>query len=755
MNAVEWLLEIPRRYQDREFLLDSLSGRNLTFGQLHQSALAVAADLRARGLKPGDRVVILLHNSSAFVRLYYGCLYAGLVTVPVNPVFSPSEVNYIIESSRCALLVASAETHGQLGQLALQAPVLLLDDGRSAPSTPPDLWNLESLPAAPDFVPLQSSTPEDTMTIVFTSGTTSSPTGVIHRIADLVDNARLFNQRLGIGPENRFYGILAMTYLGGYYNLLMLPYVAGSSVVLSNVFDARTALDFWGPARAHGVNTLWLVPTILAILMELDRGPQGPEYCKESVRLGLVGTAPLAPAARKDFEEKYGVPLYENYGLSETLFITTNSPSTPVLDGSVGPLLPGVQVSIVDGEGKALDYGQEGEVMVCTPYLMEGVLEAGSGACLAIPRHSWHASGDLGVLAPTGELYITGRKKDLIIRGGVNISPAAIENVIQGHPAVLECAVVGMPHAMYGEEVAVVVRLLQEHSLETVRPELVALCRKSLGTVRQPAHVVEIEEFPRSSSGKIRKRDVRTLVAQQLGLSLAQAPALPAATKLPPRVRQTIVRPDADLVARLGAFSTSLISDCLNRLGCMDGSLRPLGAHKRCCGPAVTVEETEGGNLMSHLALELAQPGDVLVVDAKGCRTRSCWGGLQSVMAGQRGLSGVVLHGSVRDGDEIQSASLAVFGNGYSPAGPLKGWAGAINFPIACAGAVVTPGDVVVGDEDGLVVVPRELLGELLPLCEARRQLEASWSERVDLGESTLDAVGLRPLLKSLGVEFI
>ena len=132
-----------------------------------------------------------------------------------------------------------------------------------------------------------------------------------------------------------------MTYLGGYYNLLLLPYAGEASVVLSNAFDARSALNMWQAPRKHGVNTLWLVPTIMSILMEMDRGKDGEVFCRDAVRLALVGTAPLPPTLRHAFEKRYAITLYENYGLSETLFISSNSPSIPVLDGCVGRILLG------------------------------------------------------------------------------------------------------------------------------------------------------------------------------------------------------------------------------------------------------------------------------------------------------------------------------------------------------------------------------------------------------------------------------
>lgn len=528
MNAIERLLDIPHRNAQREFLIDTVTGQTLTFGELHEAALRVGADLKRRGLQRGDRIAFFLHNSAEFVKLYFGSLYAGLVSVPVNPTLGPDEVEFIIKQSEAKLLIASPETVSQLNPQLLNdsgLPVLALMDNRRASkfSEGMETWDLRELPSSTGFVPFDGVSPDDTMAIVYTSGTTARPSGVAHRISDMVDNARYFNNLLGIGPENRFYGILAMTYLGGYYNLLLLPYVGESSVVLAHTFDARSALDFWKPVYHHGVNTLWLVPTIISILMALDRGHGGERYCREHVKLALVGTAPLPIQLRHDFEDRYGISLYENYGLTETFFIATNSPDWPVKDGSVGHPLPGVQVVIKDDAGNILLYGEEGDIYVRTPYLMQAYYDSEQAQPSEYSRDNLFCTGDVGIFTPTQGLSITGRKKDLIIRGGINISPASIENVLFRHPAVAECAVVGVPHAYYGEDVAAVIRLASGYRLDSVRGELHQLCKAHLSVVRRPAHIVETKEFPHSSSGKIQKDKVRELLQQSLTLGHPQA----------------------------------------------------------------------------------------------------------------------------------------------------------------------------------------------------------------------------------------
>lgn len=766
MNAIQWILEVASRNAEREFLIDVVTDETLSFGGVDEAARAVGADLLRRGLARGDRVAIMLNNSASFAKLYFGCLYAGIVTVPINPTLTSKEIDFLLSSCQAKLLVVSPETASQVSLKTItqqKVEVLTLLDGRGPKtnSSQIETWDLSTIKADPSFTPFAGVAPQDTMTLVFTSGTTSRPSGVVHRISDFIDNARLFNRWLQIGPQNRFYGTLAMTYLGGYYNLLMLPYSGEASVVLANAFDARSALNMWQAPHKHAVNTLWLVPTIMSILMEMDRGKEGEAFCRDAVRLALVGTAPLPPTLRHAFEKRYGITLYENYGLSETLFISSNAPFTPVLDGSVGRILPGVQIAITNEGGKALPYGEEGEIRVFTPHLMEGYYDPVRQKLLRLDNSPWFPTGDIGLLSPTGDLYITGRKKDIIIRGGINVSPAAIENVLHEHPAVIECAVVGISHEIYGEDIAAVVRIKPNYKFDDVRRELVKICKKNLGATNQPSVILELEEFPHSSSGKIRKGSIRELLARKLGMpSIFETPKPSVVSRpaeiamIPSRVKRAIQRPPRQIIEKLATYSVSLISDCLNRLGSMNSSVHALVPGHRFCGPALTVEEVEGGNLMSHAALELLQPGDVLVIDAKGIMTRSCWGGIQTLMAKQRQIAGIVIFGTIRDLAAVNELGVPVYALGVSSGGPLKGWGGNINYPITCAGVVVNPGDVVAGDDDGVVVVPREVADRLPALCERQKAQEEEWIARVREGESTLQILNLNSKLKSFGVEF-
>ncbi|MCE9548259.1 MAG: hypothetical protein K8T25_22530 [Planctomycetia bacterium] len=218
------------------------------------------------------------------------------------------------------------------------------------------------------------------------------------------------------------------------------------------------------------------------------------------------------------------------------------------------------------------------------------------------------------------------------------------------------------------------------------------------------------------------------------------------------QIRREIARPSAARVASLARFSTSLLSDCLDHLAALDPALRSMTPAVSFAGGAVTVEEIEGGNLMSHLALSLVEPGDVLVISAQRVTTRATWGGLQSLSASKKGVVAVLVDGAVRDVNDARKLNMPLFARGTSPAGPHKAGGGRINCPTSCGGQVIQPGDVVVGDADGIVVVPAAEIDAVLLRAAARAELEAAWFKNVERGENTADFLGLKSKMQDYGI---
>jgi 4-hydroxy-4-methyl-2-oxoglutarate aldolase len=205
-------------------------------------------------------------------------------------------------------------------------------------------------------------------------------------------------------------------------------------------------------------------------------------------------------------------------------------------------------------------------------------------------------------------------------------------------------------------------------------------------------------------------------------------------------------RPSQDLVRQLGRVPTGILSDCMNRMQSLDAGIRPIAPGLRICGPAFTVQSVESNNWGAHQALSMAKAGDVLVLAARGGMQSAVWGHVMTVAAKNRGLAGVIIDGCLRDSGENRSDTLPIFARGICPAGPHKGWACNLNVPVSCAGVAVLPGDIVVGDDDGVVVVPAGRAVQVLEESGKRTALEKDWYRRLEAGESTISLLGLKPL---------
>ncbi len=472
---------------DQVFLIDSLTGQEYSYEEFYNEAISLAHWLVKQGLKAGNRLAITLDNSVFFAKLYFGCLYAGVTVVPVNPQWSESHTQFVLTHSKASAWLMDqvhAKAYHSL-EHAVKRLVVTSDVIEKVKGTVLDSPSLENLAI-----------------IVYTSGTTADPKGVMHTVGSLVNNAQLFIKTLGIEKGRRFLNYLPMTYLGGYYNLLLIPYLAEGSVVIAPAFNARSILQFWKPIIQYQVNVIWFIPTIISMLMKLDKNSEGLEYCHQTKILGLVGTAPLRPELKTQFQQHYGIALYENYGLSETLFLTTESPLIPVSRTSAGSILPGIELKLME----------QGEIGVKTPYLMQGYVGLNVEDFL---QGQYFMTGDVGVLTDAGELRIQDRKKDMIIKGGVNISPASIEAIISQVEGVELCAVVGVQHDIAGEEIIGVIKPLLGFDFSVLKSKIIQYCREKLDTTQQLDYLFELENFPFTASGKIQKNKIRAWAVEK------------------------------------------------------------------------------------------------------------------------------------------------------------------------------------------------------------------------------------------------
>lgn len=486
------LREHFEKHAENVFIIDARQDDIYTYEAFLKAIAGVSEYLIESGIRRGDRVLVSAPNSAEFAALYFSAIDLGFTIVPVSPNLNPKELQFVMESSRASFWVSQAKD---------------LPMGETGALKKISLQTLSSRAKPRDPFSDSRRCGNDIFSILYTSGTTSQPKGVAHAIDRMVVNALDFIRTLDIRPEQRFYNILSMSYMAGFYNLILVPFLAGASVVIDDVLTPKQVLHFWKQPIRYRADTFWFVPTLLSLLLKLDRGDEGRRYCREVVRKIFVGTAPLPVALRKAFEDRYGQRLYESYGLSETLFISAVTDETLHQYGSVGKILPTCAVKI-----------ENGEILVRTPSLMLGYLDSKTGHPEGEARgiSGYFPTGDIGHLDETGTLYITGRKKDLIIRGGINISPRAIENVLMEMEGVESAAVIGISHPIFGEEIAAIVKMKPGYDFVQVKPLLKQRCKLGLSQIQQPAFFFEIEEFPLTSNGKIHKEKLKAIVSVRL-----------------------------------------------------------------------------------------------------------------------------------------------------------------------------------------------------------------------------------------------
>lgn len=515
-----WSTRIAHIFSDnaeRVYMLDCATGEVTTFADLARRSASLVKQLERHGVKRGDRVGVQLPNGSAFATVYFACLLGGLTVVPMNNALPHKDCAFILEKSRLSALVtdttsgefayADADQHPET-RPTFPLRLTICGDGSSKADLSLQVarqTELDRYLAAIDDDHLWS--------IHFTSGTTGLPKGVAHRVGVLLSNAQSFNGSFGVGGDSRLVHVMPMPYVAGFLNTLLSAFAAQASVILAPQFGPLSAVRFWEPVKAYGGDTIWMSPTMLASLTRMDRGQVGIELCRSKVMRIFSATAPLPMKVRREFEAKYGVEVIESYGLSELLLITANSGPAGRKDLSVGPCLPEVRIAIRNEAGEEVAPGSDGTIFVSTPFACAGYIDFNTGAPVA-PTGSWFDTGDIGHLDDDGYLFVTGRAKDLIVRGGFNISPRQIEEVLLQHPTVHNATVVGIPHGFYGEQVVAAIIPTPGIKLEDVQASLREYCVSALGYSTGPDRFVAFDAFPVTNLGKIRKQAVREMIIE-------------------------------------------------------------------------------------------------------------------------------------------------------------------------------------------------------------------------------------------------
>jgi long-chain acyl-CoA synthetase len=481
------------------------AGTTTTYAELDEQSGRVAAGFRSAGLIPGQVVALQLPNIQPFLSAYFGALKAGLVVLPLNPLLMAPEVEYHLTDSAAAVLIGFEGIHAEAVKACetTGVPLYLLSMG-SGPLPDGTRSALELFSPAPLDEPggdVTPRSPDDTAVLVYTSGTTGKPKGAELTHFQLYMNSTVAGGLFGVRSDDVVLAVLPFFHVFGLSSVVNVFIRQGGCLSILPRFAPGAVLD---AIEADRCTVIGGVPTMLHALAQQD--VTGRDL--SALRVAVSGGASLPEDIMRTFEDKFGIEVLEGYGMTETASSCSfNRPGDrKVL--SIGKPMWGVRMRVADTQGQPLPPGREhvGEILIRGHNVMKGYLGRPEATAETL-RDGWLHSGDLGFVDEDGFYFIVDRAKDLVIRGGYNVYPREIEEVLYAHPAVLEAAVIGKPDQRLGEEVVAVVALRPGES--ATAEEIIAYTRERLAAYKYPREIRFMAELPKGPSGKILKTALR------------------------------------------------------------------------------------------------------------------------------------------------------------------------------------------------------------------------------------------------------
>jgi long-chain acyl-CoA synthetase len=476
-----------------------LGERTLSFGELDDRSARLATLLRERGLEPGDRIGVMLPNVPEFPIAYYGVLQAGGIVVPMNVLLKRREIAFFLEDSGAKLLLA---WHGFVEEARAGAA----DAGTKLIEVEPQAFAATLDRLAPTAGPAATDR-EDTAVILYTSGTTGKPKGAELSHRNLDENAEIISRTtLRIEAGDVVLGALPLFHTFGQTVAMNASVRVGACLTLVPKFDPGEAL---ATIERDGVTHFYGVPTMYgALLHHAER----EKFDTSTLRLCKTGGASMPVEVLHGFEAAFDTELIEGYGLSETSPVASSGhPGQVRKPGSIGTPIEKVEMRIVDENDAQVPQGEVGEIVIRGHNIMKGYWNRPDATAEAI-RDGWFHSGDMGRVDEDGYFYVVDRKKDMIIRGGYNVYPREVEELLYEHPAIREAAVLAVPHPEWGEEVGAAV-VLEPGSPEISGEEISAWVRERIAAYKYPRVVWFMDELPKGPTGKIVKREIEVPAA--------------------------------------------------------------------------------------------------------------------------------------------------------------------------------------------------------------------------------------------------
>ena len=499
-NICELLASRAAASADKPFLFSEADGREFTYAEFSRAIDATAGLLAAEGIEKGDVVSLLMANSAEYIIAYFACWKLGALAGPVNSLLKEHETAFVMNNSEAKAALVHSEFRERVESIRADLPhlkaVITFDDYAEA-TREVDGFARFGTAGTPE-----ACGPDDDAIIIYTSGTTGKPKGCLLTHGNIISNARQISEWLQFTPEDRLLTIMPLFHMNAVSVTTMSALYAGGSTVISPKFSAS---QFWKIISDYRITSFGSVATMLSILLNTYPDGVPGDLKTEQLRFAMCGSAPVPAEVMKRFEETFKCPVIEGYGLSEsTCRSTFNPPDARRRAGSCG--LPiGNEMKVVDDDDNEVPQGELGEIVLRGENILKGYFKNPDATEKAF-RGGWFHTGDVGYQDKDGFFFIVDRKSDMIIRGGENIYPREIDEVLYQHPAVAAAATIGVPDQLYGEEVAAFVVLKDGN--KTTEAELIEYCKRELADYKCPKSIRFVADIPKGPTGKLLKREL-------------------------------------------------------------------------------------------------------------------------------------------------------------------------------------------------------------------------------------------------------
>jgi long-chain acyl-CoA synthetase len=481
---------------DKPFLFSEADQRQFTYKEFATAVERTAAMLAAKGVRKGDVVSLLMPNSVEYVIAYFACWHLGALAGPINSLLKSQEIAYVISNSEAKALLVNSEFVPVLEAIREGLPGVVIVFDNEAEAT-----RGESSSPHPEI------TAEDEAIIIYTSGTTGKPKGCLLTHGNVIANARQISNWLGFTETDRLLTIMPLFHMNAVSVTTMSALYAGGSTVVSPKFSASR---FWQIISDYQITSFGSVATMLSMLLSTYPDGVPPGLKTEQLRFAMCGSAPVPAEVLRRFEETFKCLVIEGYGLSEsTCRSTFNPPDQRRRAGSCGVPI-GNEMRVVDEDDREVADGELGEIVLRGENVLKGYYKNDAANTSAF-RNGWFHTGDIGYRDADGFYYIVDRKSDMIIRGGENIYPREIDEVLYQHPAIAAAAAVGVKDELYGEEVAAVVVL--KSGASSTEQEVIDFCKARLADFKCPKTVRFVDDIPKGPTGKLLKRELAKMLA--------------------------------------------------------------------------------------------------------------------------------------------------------------------------------------------------------------------------------------------------